>query len=336
VSVFSSISLRTRKILSYLLSLLAIAILFQISLTTGIVHVHESIWSLIGKNTVDANTVWQLRFPRVLGALIIGAGLGVAGAIAQGIFRNPLAEPTLIGLSSGATLGTITVIATGVGTFGTRTIVAGAVIGAALAALLVQWLAPAKGFGFLLTGIAISSILTSVAGLLISMSAKPGIQSLSFWDFGSLSLLSNQSVGMIAPYIEAGIIAAFFVARKLDIYSLGDHSARYMGVEPRRLRLWAVLALALLVGASVSAVGSIAFLGLLVPHIVRLLIGPGHRRMLSLSALVGALVLMLADLLARTLYEPNEIPLGLITSLLGAPVLIVLLKVKRASWVSND
>ena len=310
--------------------------LFILSLTTGIVHIHESLWSLIGKNNVDATTVWQLRFPRALGAIIIGAGLGIAGAVAQGIFRNPLAEPTLIGLSSGATLGTIAVIASGVGTFGTRTIVAAAVLGAALTALLVQWLAPARGFGFLLTGIALSSILTSVAGLLISMSAKPGIQSLSFWDFGSLSLLNNSTVGMIAPYIEVGIITAFFVARRLDIYSLGDHSAHYMGVNPRRLRLWAVLALAFLVGASVSAVGSIAFLGLLVPHIVRLMIGPAHRRMLSLSALVGACVLLIADLLARTLFEPNEIPLGLLTSLLGAPALIILLRLKRASWVSHD
>jgi len=126
------------------------------------------------------------------------------------------------------------------------------------------------------------------------------------------------------------------VARRLDIYSLGDHSAHYMGVNPRRLRLWAVLALAFLVGASVSAVGSIAFLGLLVPHIVRLMIGPAHRRMLSLSGLVGACVLLLADLLARTLFEPNEIPLGLLTSLLGAPALIILLRLKRASWVSHD
>jgi iron complex transport system permease protein len=329
-------SLQSRKVLLYIGSLAIICGLSLLSLKTGIIHIHEGIWSLIGKNNVDATTVWQLRFPRALGAVIIGAALGIAGAIAQGIFRNPLAEPTLIGLSSGATLGTIAVIASGVGTFGTRTIVGAAVLGAALAALLVQWLAPAKGFGFLLTGIACSSILTSIAGLLISMSAKPGIQSLSFWDFGSLSLLNNATVGMIAPYIEVGIITAFFIARRLDIYSLGDQSAQYMGLNPRRLRLWAVLALAFLVGASVSAVGSIAFLGLLVPHIVRLLIGPAHRRMLSLSGLVGAIVLLIADLLARTLFTPNEIPLGLLTSLLGAPALIILLRVKRASWVNHD
>ncbi len=325
-----------KKLFIYLTALLAISALFILSLKIGIVHIHEPLWSLIGKSNIDASTVWQVRFPRALGAIIIGAGLGIAGAIAQGIFRNPLAEPTLIGLSSGATLGTIAVIASGAGTFGTRTIVGAAVLGAAIAALLVQWIAPNRGFGFLLTGIAISSILTSIAGLLISMSAKPGIQSLSFWDFGSLSLLNNASVGMIAPYIEAGIITAFFVSRRLDIYSLGDQSAHYMGVNAKRLRLWAVLAMALLIGASVSAVGSIAFLGLLVPHIVRLMVGPAHRRMLSLSGLVGAIVLLIADLLARTLFEPNEIPLGLLTSLLGAPVLIALLRFKRASWVSND
>jgi iron complex transport system permease protein len=209
-------------------------------------------------------------------------------------------------------------------------------LAAALTALLVQWLAPNKGFGFLLTGIAISAILTSVAGLLISMSPKPGIQSITFWDFGSLTLLNNATVGMIAPYIEIGIIISFLVSRRLDIYSLGESSAHFMGVNPKRLRLYAIIGLAFLIGASVSAVGSIAFIGLLVPHIVRLLIGPAHRKMLSLSALVGAIVLLLADLLARTLFEPNEIPLGLLTSLLGAPALIILLRVRRASWVQHD
>ena len=311
-------------------------LLLVLSLKIGILQIHESLWSLIGKHTIDAQTVWGVRFPRALGAIIIGAGLGIAGAIAQGIFRNPLAEPTLIGLSSGATLGTIAIIASGASSFGTRMNVVSAVTAALLTALLVQWLAPNKGFGFLLTGIAVSAILTAVAGLLITMSPKPGIQSISFWNFGSLSLLNNATVSLIAPYIEIGIITAFFVSRRLDIYSLGDHSSHYMGVNPRKLRLWAVIALAFLIGASVSAVGSIAFLGLLVPHIVRLMIGAAHRRLVSLSGFVGAVVLLIADLLARTIFEPNEIPLGLLTSILGAPVLIVLLKLRRATWVSHD
>ena len=310
--------------------------LFVLSLKIGILQIHESLWSLVGKHSIDAQTVWGVRLPRALGAIIIGAGLGIAGAIAQGIFRNPLAEPTLIGLSSGATLGTIAIIASGASGFGTRMNVVSAVTAALLTALLVQWLAPNKGFGFLLTGIAVSAILTAAAGLLITMSPKPGIQSLSFWNFGSLSLLNNATVGLIAPYVETGIIIVFFVSRRLDIYSLGEHSSHYMGVNPKRLRLWAVIALAFLIGASVSAVGSIAFLGLLVPHIVRLMIGPAHRRLLSLSGFVGAIVLLIADLLARTLFEPHEIPLGLLTSILGAPTLIVLLKLRSASWVSND
>ena len=310
--------------------------LFVLSLKIGILQVHESLRSLIGKHSIEGQTVWGVRFPRALGAIIIGAGLGIAGAIAQGIFRNPIAEPTLIGLSSGATLGTIAIIASGASSFGTRMNVVSAVSAALLTALLVQWLAPNKGLGFLLTGIAVSAILTAAAGLLITMSPKPGIQSLSFWNFGSLSLLNNATVGLIAPYVETGIIIAFFVSRRLDIYSLGENSSLYMGVNPKRLRLWAVISLAFLIGASVSAVGSIAFLGLLVPHIVRLMIGPAHRRLMSLSGFVGAIVLLIADLLARTIFEPNEIPLGLLTSILGAPALVVLLKLRSATWVNHD
>ena len=325
-----------KKFSIYVSGFALLLFLFWLSLDIGILQLHSSIFSLIGKHGLDATTVWQVRFPRALGAVIIGAGLGVAGAIAQGIFRNPLAEPTLIGLSSGATLGTIALIASGASIYGTRANIASAVLSAAITALLVQWVAPGKGFGFLLTGIAISAILTSIAGLLISISPKPGIQSITFWDFGSLALLNNSTVGMIAPYLEVGIIICFLISRRLDIYSLGESSSHYMGVNPARLRLIAIMGLAFLIGASVSAVGSIAFIGLLVPHIVRLLIGPAHRKMLSLSALIGAIVLLLADFLARTLIQPNEIPLGLLTSLLGAPALIILLRVKRASWVSLD
>ena len=312
-------------------------VLFGLSLRTGIVQLHTSLWHLLTHHTgTDATTVWQIRFPRALGAAIIGAGLGIAGSIAQGIFRNPLAEPTLIGLSSGATLGTIAVIASGAATYGSKTNAASAVLFAVIAALLVQLLAPNKGYGFLLTGIAISAILTAVAGLLIAVSQKPGIQSLSFWNFGSLTLLNNQTLKAIAPFIEVGIILSFFVSRRLDAYSLGESSSHYIGINPKRLRLLAIIAMAFLIGASVSAVGSIAFLGLLVPHIVRLLVGPAHRQMLTFSAIIGATLLLLADLLARTLFQPLEIPLGLITSLIGAPALIILLRTQKSQWVAND
>jgi len=326
-----------KKIALYIfVSTLALA-LFALSLRTGIVQIHTSLLHLLRHHSgVDATTVWQIRFPRAMGALIIGAALGVAGVIAQGIFRNPLAEPTLIGLSSGATLGTIAVIASGAAAYGSRLNAEAAILFALLAALLVQLLAPHKGYGFLLTGIAISAILTAIAGLLISISPKPGIQSLSFWNFGSLALLNNRTVQIIAPFIEVGFISAFFISRRLDAYSLGESSSHYIGVNPKRLRLLAYISMAFLIGASVSAVGSIAFLGLLVPHIVRLLIGPSHRPMLYFSALIGATLLLLADFLARTLFAPHEIPLGLITSLIGAPALIILLRTKKSQWVVHD
>jgi len=326
-----------KKLTLYLSLVAVILLLFIASLQIGIIHLQTPLWDLIGKHDgIDATTVWGVRFPRVFGAALLGAALGVAGVMAQGIFRNPLAEPTLIGLTSGATLGSIAVVATGAATFGSRTNVESAILFAGLAALLVQLLAPNKGLGFLITGIAISAILTALAGVMISISAKPGVQSLSFWNFGSLTLLNNQTLKVIAPFIELGFISAFIVSRKLDIYSLGENSSHYMGVKPKQIRLWAIISLAFLIGPAVSAVGAIAFLGLLVPHIVRLLVGPSHRQALSFSALVGAIILMLADLASRTLFQPHEIPLGLLTSLIGAPALIILLRLRSAQWVSND
>lgn len=325
-----------KKIFIYVIGLILLSAIFISSLKIGVYQVHTPLLNLIGKHTIDATTVWDIRFPRVLGAMIIGAALGVAGSLAQGIFRNPLAEPTLIGLSSGAVLGTIVVISSGAAAYGSRANVESAVICAGMTALLVYWIAPNKGFGFLLSGVAVASVMTSLAGILISTSSKPDIQSIAFWNFGSFSLLTPKTLEVTAPYIEVGVIIAFFVSRGLDIYSLGDVSATYMGVNPKRLRLWAIIAMAFLIGASVSAVGSIAFIGLLVPHIVRLVAGPRHRQLLSLSALVGAIVLSISDLMARTLFQPHEIPIGLITAILGAPALIILLRTSKASWVSND
>lgn len=314
-----------------------IAALFVASLQTGILHLSHSFFSLIGKHdSVDATTVWDVRFPRVMGALIIGAGLGVAGGLAQAIFRNPLAEPTLIGLSSGATLGSIAVITTGLATYGSALNAIVAVVFAFVAALFVQLLTPNKGNGFLLTGLAISAVLIACAGLLISISPKPGVQSLAFWNFGSLTLLNNSTVGMITPFIIAGLLIAFVIAPKLDGYSLGDSTSHFIGISTKKVRYVSIIAMALLVGASVSAVGAIAFLGLLVPHIVRLLIGPAHRALLPMCALVGASMLALADLLARTIAAPREIPLGLLTSLIGAPALIILLRAQRSQWVDHD
>ena len=320
----------------FLLLLVTIG-LFILSLQFGIIHLHSSVLSLIGKGgSVDAATVWDVRFPRALGAVVIGAAMAIAGALAQGIFRNPLAEPTLIGLSSGATLGTIVGIATGFAGYGSAGNCITATLGVAIAALISRILAPNKNFGFLLTGIALASILTSVSGLIISVSHQAGIQSLSFWNFGSLSLINFSTVRVITPFIFAGVLLAFFLSKRLNAWSLGESSAYFLGINLSRFRLMAILAIALLIGPSVSAVGSIAFLGLLVPHVVRLIVGPDHRNLFLLSGLFGSIVLLVADFLARTAFQPHEIPLGLLTSLIGAPVLIILLRSRRAQWVSEQ
>jgi iron complex transport system permease protein len=326
-----------RRPFTYISLAIVLVILFYFSLQIGLLHLNSSVFSLIGKNSsAEATTVWDVRFPRVLGAVVIGFALGVAGALAQGVFKNPLAEPTLIGLSSGATFGTIVGIASGVASYGSWINCLMATLGTAIAATIIQLLAPNKNFGFLLTGIAFSSILTSISGLIISISREPGIQSLSFWNFGSLSLVTFSTVRTIFPFIAIGVVLAFFLSSGLNVWSLGEHSAFYMGMNIKRFRFLNILAIALLIGPAVSAVGSIAFLGLLVPHVVRLIVGPAHRHLILLSGLLGAIVLAISDLLARAAFAPHEVPLGLLTSLLGAPALIILLRARRAQWVMEQ
>jgi iron complex transport system permease protein len=329
--------MRIKYAFTLLISFSLLLFLFALSLRTGLLHLHTSLFILIGKNQgIDATTVWQVRLPRALGAILCGSALGAAGVIAQGVFRNPLAEPTLIGLSSASTLGTIVMIAAGAATYGTVLNISVSILVAIACALLIFFLAPERGFGFLITGIAISAVLTAVAGIAISVSNKPSIQSLSFWNFGSLTLLTNHTVATMAPFIVVGLLVAIYVSRKLDLYSFGDITLRSLGISGRWIRFWAIIAMAFLIGASVSAVGSIAFLGLLTPHILRLMMGPSHKHLLILSIFTGANILLLADLLARTIFQPHEIPLGLITSLLGAPVLIYLIRSRSAAWVSHD
>jgi iron complex transport system permease protein len=326
-----------KRILVAVIFLAIIASLFLLSLQTGIINLDSSLLNLIGKRTgIDAITVWEVRAPRALGAIVIGSALGIAGVIAQSIFRNPLAEPTLIGLTSGASLGSVVAISTGAAVYGSTLNALFAILFSALAGLSIYLLAPANGLGFLITGIAGSAVFISIAGLLITISPNPGIQNLSFWNFGSLAMLNNSTLKVISPLIAIGIGGAYFVTRKLDIYSLGENSAHYLGVNSGRVRLIAIGVLALLVGPAVSSVGAIAFLGLLVPHVVRLLIGPSHKNLFFFSALLGAALLLGADLLARAAFAPHEIPLGLLTSIIGAPVLIILLKIRVEQWVSND
>jgi iron complex transport system permease protein len=314
---------------------LVILLISYLSLNTGVYHLQHSVFSLIGKsaaNNQDASILWLVRFPRLLAALLVGAGLGIAGALAQALFRNPLAEPTLIGISSGAAIGAITTVNTGLAAIGSLTSVSFSVLVALETGVTVLFLAPKGTFQLLLTGIALSAVLTALAGVAIETSGKPGVQSITFWDFGSFATVNFSQVRNIAGFIIAGALLAFYLAPKIDLYTLGDSVSHYFGIRKKYFRYLLLISLALIVGSSVNVIGAIAFLGLISPHIARFLVGPKHKLLLPMSAIIGSFIAVTADLLARTLFPPNEIPVGLLTSIIGAPALIILLRSRPKVW----
>lgn len=279
-------------------------------------------------------TLWQVRFPRVAMGLLVGAGLGCAGALMQGVFGNPLAEPGVIGVSSGAAVGAFTVIVFGLNGLGSWTVVLAAFIGGAVTTLLVYLLSRNAGrtevVTLILTGIAVNAFAGAVIGLFTFLSDDDALRAMAFWNLGSLSGSSWTTVTTIAPCVAAGIVVAQLHARQLDLLTLGDGPARHVGVPVERVRLTLVVVVAVLVASGVAFTGIIAFVGLVVPHIIRMIAGPGHRMLLPASALGGALVITLADLVARTVVPYQELPLGVLTALVGGPFFFgLLLRTRR-------
>jgi len=279
------------------------------------------------------NALWKVRFPRVTLAVLVGASLATAGALMQGIFGNPLAEPSVVGVSSGAAVGASLVIVTGVTFLGNWTIAAAAFVTGLITTLLVHVLSRAGGktevVTLVLTGIAVNALtftLISFATFIANTSAR---EQLVFWQLGSLNGATWQAVGAVLPFTIVGLTAAFALSHKLDLLSLGDRSASHLGVDVERLRLFAIVVVALLVGASVAFSGIIGFVGLVVPHLIRMIAGPGHRLLLPASALGGAVLVITADLIARTLIRNADLPIGMITSLVGAPFFFWLLRRTR-------
>ena len=280
--------------------------------------------------------LWQIRIPRVAAALIVGASLALAGLMAQGVCNNALAEPSILGTTAGASLGTVLAVITGlvqVGSIGA--IVCGAVGAMAATSLtfkLANLRAQLSSFALIIVGIAVSAILTAVVGLVSAMVTRADARSISFWNFGSLALITRENLVGISITAIVGAIIAWRIAPSLDRLSLGDATAFHLGVDVAKLRVVALVALSLLAGGAVSTVGSIAFIGLAAPHIARFIYGPTHRTLVVHTAIIGAFLVVVADTLARTLAQPNELPIGLVTSLLGAPVLIALVSIKNNVW----
>ncbi|MFD7879706.1 FecCD family ABC transporter permease [Streptomyces sp. NPDC059766] len=282
---------------------------------------------------VAESVLWNVRFPRIVLALLVGASLGCAGALMQGVFGNPLAEPGVIGISSGAAVGAVATIAFGLDFLGNWTVTAAAFAAGLGTVLLVYAMSRSGGrtevVTLILTGIAVNAFAGALIGLFLFLADTAAVNQIAFWQLGSLSQATWPKVLAVLPCAAAGLTLAPRYSRRLDLLALGERPARHLGVEVERLRIVLVLVIALLTAAAVSVCGIVGFVGLVVPHLLRMAAGPGHRFLVPGSALLGAFVLLAADLTARTLAAPAELPLGVLTALLGSPFFFWLLRRTR-------
>lgn len=336
-----------RLVLTLLLILLLLACLLSLALGPVSIAPADTLRALfwrLGASAVPADQqliVEQIRLPRLLMGAVAGATLALTGAAMQGLFRNPLADPGLIGISSGAALGAAAVIVLGSVLAGSLVAgwqpyltVLGAFAGGAACTALVyrlgQSMQGTSVASMLLAGIAITAISGALVGLLSYLADDSMLRTLTFWNMGSLAGADYARVGLLALCCAPVGWRLPRLAPALNALLLGESEARHLGVEVERVKRELVLLTALGVGACVAACGLIGFVGLVVPHLVRLLLGPDHRWLLPASMLLGAALLLLSDVVARLLLAPAELPLGIITALLGAPFFLsLLMRVRR-------
>lgn len=284
-------------------------------------------WS-ISENAI----IWDVRTPRVLLGGLIGATLGVCGMALQAMIRNPLAEPYILGVSAGASTGAAAAILFGVGSaLGGMSTSFVAFVGAVAAMALVMLIAQEKGTvtpsRLLVAGVAVGYLLNSVTSLLIMFATSAeAARSVVFWLLGSLAQAQWSTIPIVGILFIGAMGLLLLWRRRLDLLSLGDESARSLGVDPGRTRTVLVLVVALCVGASVAVSGGIGFVGLAIPHMARRLVGVNHALGLPASAMLGAGMLIWADVLARMILQPREMPIGIVTGLIGAPVLVLLVR----------
>jgi iron complex transport system permease protein len=285
-------------------------------------------------HSTNATIFFDIRLPRVILAVLVGAGLATAGAVMQGFFQNPMADPYIVGVSSGAALGATTaaILKLDIRLFGLSPVPLLAFIGAAGAVVLVYALSTRGGkiavSTLLLTGVAVGSLLTAITSF-IMVTTEEDLHAILFWLMGSFSSRGWDHVTMILPYLLIGLIVVRVFARDLNVMLLGDETAHHLGINVEQVKRVLLIVSALLAASSVAAGGIIGFVGLIVPHVMRLLIGPDHRTLIGASALAGGILLTLADTAARMVIAPSEIPVGIITALIGAPFFLFLLSRKK-------
>lgn len=283
---------------------------------------------------------FTLRLPRVLLGVLVGSTLGIAGATLQGLFRNPLAEPGLIGISSGASLFAVIMIVLEAKYFSFLTATLGyyalsisAFIGACLTTFIVYRIAVQKGKAdiatLLLAGIAINALAGSFTGLLTYMASDEQLRNITFWNMGSLGGASWQTISTVLPFVTIPLIVLPFFSKSLNALSLGESQAGHMGINVGLVKRVTIVLATLGVGASVAVSGIIGFIGLVIPHILRMAFSADNRLIIPGSAILGAIVLVLSDLVTRTLVAPAELPIGIITAIIGSPIFIYIILIER-------
>lgn len=329
---------RRPVLLGGLAALLALAFLMSLAVGAMPIPASEVLRALFGLEA-DAQTraiVVGLRLPRAVLAVIVGAGLGVSGAALQGLFRNPLADPGLIGISGGAALGAVSIIVFGhmlvallPAAADPRLLPVAAFLGGLAATFATERLAHHRGMAstglLLLAGIAINALAGALMGVLIYRSDDAQLREITFWTMGSLAKGGWSGVTLAAPFVLLAVFVLLRAAAALNAMLLGEREALHLGVPVERLKRVVMVAAALAVGASVAVTGIIAFVGVVVPHLMRMAAGPDHKIVLPGSALLGAALLLVADCGARVIVAPAELPIGLVTSLIGSPFFLWLL-----------
>jgi iron complex transport system permease protein len=314
------------------LALLAGAVLVaSIAFGAADLPVRTVIDALSGGGEEPARTiVLNLRLPRAVLALLVGGALGLAGAVFQALLRNPLAEPYVLGVSGGAAVGAVGVVVLGWGLQAAWSVPVAALIGALIAIGLVLRIATRAARGLdtrvlLLAGVVVAAFFNAVILLLLTFASAETFRSAIFWMMGSLAAASWPAVLILTAYLVPAMLVLLLMARPLNLLAVGEETALYLGTRVERVKLAAYLIASLLVAAAVAVSGIIGFVGLIVPHAIRLMWGSDHELLLPASVLAGGGFLLLADTVARTVAAPAELPVGVITALVGVPLFIVLL-----------
>lgn len=304
----------------------------------------RALWSLAtgaGIATTEAVILWEIRAPRTLLGACVGAALAVSGAVMQGLFRNPLADPGLLGVSAGAGLGALLAIVVGgalpfsmAGMFGDALLPVMAFVGAWASMMLLYAVATRSGrtsvATMLLAGIALGALTGAISGLFIFHADDLQLRELTFWQLGSLAGSSWAKVMIAGPVILLATLIATTLARGLNGLALGEASAHHIGINVQRTKNIAILAVSAATGAAVAVSGGIGFVGIVVPHLLRLATGPDHHGLLVNSALLGASLLLMADIISRFVVAPAELPIGIVTAVLGAPFFLWILLRRRS------